>query len=53
MCVYILGSVHTSVICVIKHSQHWEILMYIYVFIQGSIHIAAVCAIKHSAIEVA
>jgi len=46
--VYILVSVHTAVMCVIKHSVTEVILIYIYVYILGCVHIAVMFVIKHS-----
>ena len=45
--VYILGSVHIAVICVIKHSVEEESWWYINVYILVSVHIAVMCVKKH------
>jgi hypothetical protein len=48
MNVYILGSVHIAVMCVIKHSSDCNICRDINVYILGSVHIAVMIVIKHS-----
>jgi len=46
--VYILGNIHTTVMCVITHTGSWDMWKYISVYIVWSIHIALMCIIKHS-----
>jgi len=46
--VYTLGSVHITVMCVIKHSRNFNIGRYMNVYILGSVHISVMFVIKHS-----
>jgi uncharacterized protein (DUF983 family) len=52
ICVYILGSVHTAVMCVIKKSVKKEIWRHICVYILGSVLLTVMYVIKHSVTKV-
>jgi len=46
--VYILGSVHIAVMCVIKHSLKEVTRRYINMYILRSVHTVVMCIIWHS-----